>query len=79
MIVTSVFFAVTKSQRLFFVMLIVLMLIPLLWIIRFAPESPMYLLSKNNYEELHWALVRVSQFNGCYDKVKIQKIVAKLK
>jgi MFS family permease len=79
MIASSLIFMVSKDQNIYFIFLIVMMLIAIMWIALFAPESPQFLLSKHRYEDLADTLTRVCKFNRCYDEQRIKRVVQKLK
>ena len=59
--------------------LIVLMLIAILWVVAFVPESPRYLLEKREFDALNSSLRQVAKMNGihCY-QFKVDSIVKKL-
>lgn len=73
------FFYYTKSQTLWFYILIGLMAFSLIWTTCFAPESPYFLYEMEKWEELEKAFSKITKFNGNYDKKSIEFVVQKLK
>ena len=61
---TSYCFYVFKSQEVFFLFVIIIMILSTSWVILFAPESPHFLLNKGKYDQLFLCLKAVARMNG---------------
>ena len=56
-----------------------MMTIAIIWIVAFVPESPKYLLERQDFTGLSQSLQQISKMNGVPDyKFKVDKIVQKL-
>jgi membrane protein YdbS with pleckstrin-like domain len=61
---SAVWFYIVKDQNSYFMLLAILMLIAIIWVVAFVPESPRYLLEKQKYEALNHSLRCIAKMNG---------------
>lgn len=78
-IIAALIFKVTRSQDLWFMFLLVSITLAIAWVTFFAPESPLFLLSKRRFDDLEKSLSVVAKINGCYNEEQIKEIVENLK
>jgi hypothetical protein len=78
-VLSALFFWLFRDQTSYFFFLFVIMMISLIWIGVYTPESPLFLLEKENYDKLKICLGRIAKMNGEYDEEKIEMICFKLR
>ena len=60
--------------------MIVILLISELTVLKYVPESPLYLFENNEFSRLEISLNQIAKINGIPDhEVKVKKIVERLK
>lgn len=77
---SALWFYTIKDQNLYFMIIAILLLIAMLWILIFVPESPLFLYEKHEFQKFTAALEYIAKFNGVKDyQFKIELAVEKLK
>jgi hypothetical protein len=68
-----------RSQEIYCYLLSALLILSILWVAIFAPESPHYLLEKFDYVELKECLLRIAKMNKYQGIQNMDTLVEKLK
>ena len=77
---SALWYYTIKDQNLYFLIIAILLLIAMLWILIFVPESPLFLYEKHEFQKFTAALEYIAKFNGVKDyQFKIELAVEKLK